>query len=54
MAQKSTNLENIFISYRFPVIGHKTDCDVIFPMEDYSCNNSEYRSCKAKLSSGDI
>ena len=28
----------------------QTDCDVIFPMEDYPCNNSRNRACREKLS----
>ena len=32
----------------------QTDCDVILPVEDYPYNNSEYKSCREKFSSGDI
>ena len=35
-------------------MGHKSYCDVIFPMKDYPCNNSGYRACRAKLSSADM
>ena len=32
----------------------QTDCEVIFPVEDYPCNNLGYRSCRAKLSIVDL